>query len=550
MLFYEFSDFSPRIMSGRGGLNRPMFFLAMSSYAVFLIIVSILLDKAPSAALVCSAGFVFLLSLVIGRKYPRVQQAQILFVAFFHWTSHLNWAYPLYMLLMSRQLLQTQRLTRSIALVLVYAGVFTTVLISYSAHTLYDYLLIASDIWVFAILLIVIRYIVRIHVEQQTLRQENQHLSLRDPLTGLFTLQEFHRHIDDFIVAGNPFVVSLIDCFDFKSVNYEQGFEHGNAVLKEVSAFLQGALPHVDLLSRYEGDKFALAIQTTDVQDTLTHIERVVHIDLKEQLNVDAIFACITYPTDASSKDVLMSTLESSLFEAKRNAWVQRGERMLHSEKLKVVGEMAAGMAHEIRNPLTTIQGLLQISAKSDYNVGPWYSLIMQEIQRMSALTGEFLQLSKPKSAHFERTSLQQLVQKIVPLVEPSAIQMGHHLTVDEHEDPLMVTIDVAKMSQVVLNIIKNAFEAMEQPGAVNIRVIPQGKNGVIEIRDTGKGMSAAEVRKLFQPFHTTKEHGTGLGLYICHAIVNNHDGTILVTSTPGAGSEFQVILPQAAEEE
>jgi diguanylate cyclase (GGDEF)-like protein len=528
-----------------GGVNHLMYFLALSSYSVFIAFSSMVLHKAPSLPLLLVSGALFVISLIADRRYPQTRKAQIFLLAFFHWSSHFSLSYPLYVLLVSRQLLQTKKLTQSVAIALAYAGVYTTIVISYSTHSMEDYVMVATDIWVFAILLIVIRYIARIHMEQQTLRQQNEQLVLRDPLTGLLNLQEFHRQLDAILVPGHTCVVCLIDCLDFKFINYEHGFERGSNVLQQVADYLQQSLQDVDLLARYAGDKFVLAIRTHNVEETLEQVQKVVHSGLKEHLDVEAIYASATFPFEGKTKETLMVRLDASLFDAKGNVWREREEMMLQSEKLKVVGEMAAGMAHEIRNPLTTIQGLLQISAKSDYNVGPWYPLIMQEIQRMSTLTGEFLQLSKPKGAHFEVTSLEQLIAKIIPLVEPSALQLGHQLSVHASESSILVSMDVTKMSQVILNIVKNAFEAMEQPGKVDVHLCTQGEFGVIEVTDTGIGMTESQISRLFRPFLTTKNDGTGLGLYICQAIVNSHGGHIIATSEANEGSQFRILLPR-----
>lgn len=527
-------------------MNHLGFVMALSSYTVFIALASLVLHKTPSAPLLCLSGVLFVLSLIVERRYPHVSKMQIILMAAFHWTSHLNWAYPLYVLLVAPRLLRTEQLTKAILIAVAYAVVYTAVVISYSAHTVKDYLLVATNIWVFAILLVFIRYILRMHVEQKTLRKENAQLAVRDPLTGLLNLQEFHRRLDSMLQPASVCVVCLVDCLNFKSMNYEQGFDQGNIILQQIASFLQTSLREADLLARYGGDKFVAALCTTNVEATLNRIQSVVHVGLKDKLNVEAIYSHVIFPHDASNKEALLSLVDASLFAVKRSTWMKREELLLHSEKLKVVGEMAAGMAHEIRNPLTTIQGLLQISAKSDYNVEPWYPLIMQEIQRMSALTGEFLQLSKPTTAQYERTSLEQLIQKVVPLMEPNAISLGHQLSVSPCPTPIWVSIDVAKMSQVILNIIKNALEAMDHPGFVRITLSSEDLYGVIEVQDTGKGMAEQEVRKLFRPFQTTKDYGTGLGLYISQAIVNTHDGHIEVASQPGVGSQFRILLPRA----
>ncbi|WP_309122924.1 ATP-binding protein [Paenibacillus sp.] len=220
-------------------------------------------------------------------------------------------------------------------------------------------------------------------------------------------------------------------------------------------------------------------------------------------------------------------------------------EAAARAEKLRVVGELAAGMAHEIRNPLTTVKGFVQV-AHRDGNLGRWYELIMDEITRMNELTSEFLQFSKPSLANMKPHPLQGCASRAFKLLEPEGLRQGHTLRCDFQEEAILVRMDRDKIVQMLINLVKNAFDAMEESGVVTIAVRREGTIAVMTVEDTGKGIPAPALEKLFDPFYTTKEHGTGLGLAISHKIVADHGGTMEVRSRVDEGTTFTLRFPIA----
>ncbi|MNY12907.1 Sporulation kinase A [compost metagenome] len=230
----------------------------------------------------------------------------------------------------------------------------------------------------------------------------------------------------------------------------------------------------------------------------------------------------------------------------KRESWLKREEQMQRSEKLRVVGELASGMAHEIRNPLTTVKGFLQLSKASDYNIENWYGLIMDEIDRMSDLTGEFLQFSKPHQTVFQTHSLNECVLKVIALIESEATSSGHEIHFQESTYSVLMLMDQDKMLQLLLNMMKNACEAMESNGSIHIKLSRDQNNATLVIADNGPGIPSDQLEKIFHPFFTTKETGTGLGLSICYKIVQDHHGTLEVESELGIGTRFILNFPLA----
>lgn len=225
---------------------------------------------------------------------------------------------------------------------------------------------------------------------------------------------------------------------------------------------------------------------------------------------------------------------------------MKREEMMYEQEKMRVVGELASGLAHEIRNPLASLRGFVQHSKQRQYNIEPWYDLMMDEISRMNKLTVEFLQFSKPDPSSYRTHSLHECLQKVVYLTGPKAADLGLQLVYVDYKSNAQVRVDMSKMVQVFVNIVNNALESMAEisNGTVTLKLSTVASRVVVEIRDAGKGIREQDLKQIFNPFFTTKEDGTGLGLSICKKIVQDHDGEIEVSSSPGLGTTFFVSLP------
>ncbi|WP_317967458.1 ATP-binding protein [Paenibacillus sp. CCS19] len=229
---------------------------------------------------------------------------------------------------------------------------------------------------------------------------------------------------------------------------------------------------------------------------------------------------------------------------------MKREEMMFEQEKMRVVGELAAGLAHEIRNPLASLRGLLQHSKQRQYNIEPWYDLMMDETSRMNKLTVEFLQFSKPDPSSYRIHSLHECLQKVVYLTGPKAADLGLKLVYADTKLDAQVRIDMSKMVQVFVNIVNNALESMAESGnsTVTLRLSTEGTRVIAEVQDRGKGIQEQDMKQIFNPFFTTKTDGTGLGLSICKKIVQDHGGDIEVRSSLGQGTTFSVCLPTVSE--
>lgn len=215
------------------------------------------------------------------------------------------------------------------------------------------------------------------------------------------------------------------------------------------------------------------------------------------------------------------------------------------SEMLSMIGQMAAGVAHEIRNPLTSIKGFLQFIQSNESRSTEYFSIMLAELGRIEFIISEFLVLAQPQLVKKERKNLIHLLQNIIVLVETHAIL--NNVQVFLHFDPELPLImcEESQLKQAFINIMKNAIEAMPDGGELLITAMSDGGERVtVQFIDDGVGVPEEIMPRLGEPFYTTKEKGTGLGLMVSYKIVENHRGHINVRSKPHKGTTVEIQLP------
>src|SRR5690606_3499219 len=192
-------------------------------------------------------------------------------------------------------------------------------------------------------------------------------------------------------------------------------------------------------------------------------------------------------------------------------------ELLINSEKLYVAGQLAAGIAHEIRNPLTAIKGFLQLLASGKAYKTAYFEIMHSELDRISDIVSELLMLSKPQAYDLTHLDVRNVIQETMTLLESQAIL--HNITIETETgpDPLWVYGVSTQIKQVFINIIKNAIEAMKDGGIIRISLSRDGDHVLVRISDQGPGISEDQIAKIGQPFYTTKEKGTGLGLMVSY---------------------------------
>ncbi len=218
-------------------------------------------------------------------------------------------------------------------------------------------------------------------------------------------------------------------------------------------------------------------------------------------------------------------------------------ERLRRSDKLAAVGLLAAGVAHEIRNPLTTLKGFVQLLMT---DIDKHHAdILLSEIDRINLIVSEFLILSKPQVIKYESQNIKLILNKITSILESQATLKGIQLISEYDLDIPFINCEQNQLKQVFINLIKNAIEAMPNGGKIIIKAKKINNKMVsIQIIDQGMGIEEESIHKLGEPFYTTKENGTGLGLMVCFKIIEQHGGITNISSQVNKGTTVEVCLP------
>ncbi|KWW17991.1 hypothetical protein AS888_21015 [Peribacillus simplex] len=226
-------------------------------------------------------------------------------------------------------------------------------------------------------------------------------------------------------------------------------------------------------------------------------------------------------------------------------------ELMVLSEKLSVIGHLAAAVAHEIRNPLTSLKGFVQLMDITK-EVNPLHSDIMlKEIDRINIISSELLILGKKQDVAFRRIDLADSVQQVFTLMNAETnlnnIEMMLRIKTAE---PISIMADSIELKQLFINIVKNSIEAIDENGEIDISLQIINDNAVISISDNGSGMEPERLERIGEPFYSTKEKGTGIGLAICRKIVHRLDGELDFESEVNKGTTVTIRIPLATGQE
>jgi len=212
-----------------------------------------------------------------------------------------------------------------------------------------------------------------------------------------------------------------------------------------------------------------------------------------------------------------------------------------NTEKLVYAGEVAVSIAHEIRNPLTTVKGMIQLSGKDSKLLH--YDLIMSELERMNVIINDFMILGKPKEVQFLEEYSSTILQEVLSIFQIHA-DISDISIVSETIQDVQVKCDRNQLKQVFLNILRNAMEALPFGGEIHISLDIEGSFQRIRITDNGEGMSAEVLSRIGKPFYTTKSDGNGLGMMIVNNIIASHQGCVNITSEVGKGTTIAILLP------
>jgi len=221
--------------------------------------------------------------------------------------------------------------------------------------------------------------------------------------------------------------------------------------------------------------------------------------------------------------------------------------QMSRAEHLATLGELAAGLAHEIRNPLAGIAGVIEIISRDLPSTSPARAVVKdvrQEVAQINRILTDLLETARPHTPQICRSNINTTVEHAVMLARQQVISRPIKIELQQAPDLPEVEHDSDQIHQVLLNLLLNAVQAMEGPGTVRVEIGSRDVYATVVVSDTGRGIPPQNLSNIFRPFYTTKGNGTGLGLSLARRIVEEHHGRIEVSSVVGQGSKFEVVLP------
>lgn len=216
--------------------------------------------------------------------------------------------------------------------------------------------------------------------------------------------------------------------------------------------------------------------------------------------------------------------------------------KMTRLDRLNIIGEMAAGIAHEVRNPMTTVRGLLQFLGGKDELIKhkDKFELMVTEIDRANTIITEFLSLAKDRAMEFSKLNINDVICEIYPLLQADAIRNNCEIELILGNIP-EVLADKSSIRQLMLNMVRNGLDAMPQGGVIEVYTTAKDTKVLLAIKDHGIGIQPEDKEKLGTPFFTTKENGNGLGLAVCYRIAQRHGASIVFDSEAGKGTMFTI---------
>ncbi|KKO50834.1 two-component system sensor histidine kinase NtrB [Paenibacillus sp. DMB20] len=218
---------------------------------------------------------------------------------------------------------------------------------------------------------------------------------------------------------------------------------------------------------------------------------------------------------------------------------------LINVERLSMVGQMAASITHEIRNPMAVVRGFLQLmKEKSPDTLEHYYRIVMDELDRANGIISDFLSLAQNRISEKEECHLHDIIHELSPLLWADANLRGQSIELKLENHVPVLLLNAKEIKQLILNLCRNGMEAMDDKGQLTIETRMAGDVVELHVQDTGVGIPQDKLDRLFEPFFTTKSKGTGLGLALCLSIVQRHEGNISVHSEEGKGTRFSASFP------
>lgn len=302
-------------------------------------------------------------------------------------------------------------------------------------------------------------------------------------------------------------------------------------------------LPKNELL----GKKLTEVLPATAAREIMSAVSTVLAIDIPQEVHYELQLQQKTYFFSARVFKINDQQVFLMVQDVTELTYLRKD--MVRMDQLSLVGELAASIGHEVRNPLTTVRGFLQmLSTKKDCrSFTEYFHLMIEELDRANAIISEFLSLARKREFGMQPENLNTLIQLLAPLIQSDAVMSNKFLKLELSEIP-EILLDAKEIRQMIVNLTRNGLEAMEEHGVLTISTKRQGNQVILSIKDEGKGIPKDLLKKIGTPFFTTKENGTGLGLAVCYNIANRHQASIEVDTNPN-GTTFHIgfTLPEEA---
>ncbi|WP_345789136.1 ATP-binding protein [Pelotomaculum propionicicum] len=342
-----------------------------------------------------------------------------------------------------------------------------------------------------------------------------------------------HSSLIKYVYTIIPFLIALILLFI-----------RGNGLLVE-SIFILPVLFAATVL----GKKASYAMAATCTLVLILNQSEVKVVSLMQSLESNIFLICAMFTVgwfvgglmdiEAQDRNQVKQSVLSLKEEIDRREQMEK--EMARLDRLNLIGEMAAGIGHEIRNPMTTVRGFLQLMQEKERYAQDreFLTLMISELDRANSIISEFLSLAKNKAVDLKEQSLNSIIETLFPLIQADAMVSDKNITIDLEEIPDLF-LDEKEIRQLILNLARNGFEAMPAGGELKIRTFTVSEETILAVQDQGKGIDRDILDKIGTPFFTTKDTGTGLGLAVCYSIAARHNAEINV-ETATTGTTFYV---------
>ena len=336
-------------------------------------------------------------------------------------------------------------------------------------------------------------------------------------------------HSNDLICMMNQEGIVVYASPSYKSL---LGYEQEEVVGKDILTFIHSE----------DNDTCQKAIQKlTDTKEPVTAIYRKLHAS-GQKITLEAKGMAVVDDDGEVNHFVFISrdiTEKIKLEQYREN-----------NEKLAILGDVAAGFAHEIRNPLTSIKGFVNLLARDEGETegeteNSYHKIIEEELTKIEEVVDGFISLAKPEAGDVSEVSLLKLVKNAISVLTPQASSKNIRININSQLKTIVIRCQRNQMKQVFINILKNAVEAIEQDGQINV-ILEEQKNEVcIVIHDNGIGIEEERLERIGVPFYTNKEKGIGLGMTVSNKIISEHQGRLKIESQPGEGTRVVIHLPK-----